>query len=159
MSDKGNQNANQDNGRSLSAENDNEIAAMPSGGNSSSAVLSSSVSASLMLPRGEMKKLVRVLRNSAVSNRRSVFMTLDLGDMGEVKLDVRLQGKKIFINAKVATQAAGAAMAYAIGELKEKLKECGLVLEEFKIENVTRRTFSDNTKRKNDECSMRILAR
>ena len=87
----------------------------------------------LLLPESEFRKLVRVLRTSSLSKRTSVFLTLDLKDMGEVKLDVRLEGKKVFITAHIRDRRAAAALSYAIGELKKKMAEIDLSLENFEF--------------------------
>jgi hypothetical protein len=91
------------------------------------------IAAASLLPESEMKKLVRVLRSSSLSKRTSVFLTLDLKELGEVKLDVRLEGKKIFITAHIADRRSAAALSYAIGELKKKMSEIDLTLERFEF--------------------------
>jgi ribosome-associated translation inhibitor RaiA len=87
----------------------------------------------ITLPPEEMKKLVRVLRNTSVNERNSVFLSLDLGELGEVKLDVKLKGKNVFIKATVNDRRAGAALSMAIGELKKQLATIQLELESFEI--------------------------
>lgn len=89
--------------------------------------------AGLALPSREMKKLVRVLRNSSLSKRTSVFLTLDLQELGEVKLDVTLKSKKVFITAHVADRRAAVALSFALGELKKQLATIDLTLEHFEV--------------------------
>lgn len=95
--------------------------------------------ATSLLPESEMKKLVRVLRSSSLSKRTSVFLTLDLKELGEVKLDVRLEGKKIFITAHITDRRSAAALSYAIGELKKKMAEIDLTLERFEFSSGNKR--------------------
>ena len=89
--------------------------------------------AQMHLPEAEFKKLVRVLRNTSLSKRASVFLTLDLKELGEVKLDVTLKGKKVFITAYIADRRAAAALSFAISELKRQLADIDLSLEKFEI--------------------------
>lgn len=94
----------------------------------------------LLLPQSEFKKLVRVLRNTSLSKRSSVFLTLDLKDLGEVRLDVTLKEKQVFIIAHVANRKAAAALTVALGELKKQLESIDLCLEGFEISNGTKTT-------------------
>ncbi|MBN2526191.1 MAG: hypothetical protein JXR76_07345 [Deltaproteobacteria bacterium] len=88
---------------------------------------------SMMLPNKEMKKLVRVLRDTSLSKRTNVLLTLDLNEFGEVKLDVTLKAKKVFITAHIMDRRAAAALSYAVGELKKQLDTIDLTLEKFEI--------------------------
>jgi hypothetical protein len=97
------------------------------------------VAAASLLSESEMKKLVRVLRSSSLSKRTSVFLTLDLKELGEVKLDVRLEGKKIFITAHITDRRSAAALSYAIGELRKKMAEIDLTLERFEFSSGNKR--------------------
>ena len=101
--------------------------------------MASTVAAASLLPESELKKLVRVLRSSSLSKRTSVFLTLDLKELGEVKLDVRLEGKKIFITAHITDRRSAAALSYAIGELRKKMAEIDLTLERFEFSSGNKR--------------------
>jgi len=85
------------------------------------------------IPEEELKKLVRVLRCSAVSGRRGVSLTLSLGELGEVRFNVRLDGDAVFIQAAVGDQRAAAALTISLGELEKRLAECDLTLGGFEI--------------------------
>ncbi|MBN2342368.1 MAG: flagellar hook-length control protein FliK [Deltaproteobacteria bacterium] len=92
------------------------------------------IGAGFGVPNEEMKKLVRVLRNSSLSKRTSVFLTLDLKQLGEVKLDVTLKAKKVYINASISDRRAAAALSYAVSELKQQLAAIDLTLEHFEVQ-------------------------
>jgi hypothetical protein len=81
----------------------------------------------------ELRKLVRVLRSSSLSGRRGVSLTLSLGELGEVRFDVRLDGKEVHIRAAVGDQRAAAALTLSLGELERRLGECDLALGGFEI--------------------------
>ncbi len=85
------------------------------------------------LPKKELKRLVRVLHNSVIAGQRRVTMSLKLPEIGEIRFDVRIIGKKVFINAAVETTKAATAMALAISDLKTLLEECGLELGRFDV--------------------------
>ncbi|MBN2719278.1 MAG: flagellar hook-length control protein FliK [Deltaproteobacteria bacterium] len=95
-----------------------------------------------LVSEAELKKLVRVLRSTSLSKRNSVFLTLDLKELGEVKLDVTLKGKKVFITAHITDRRAAAALSFAIGELKRQLSGIDLSLEQFEISRGYRRAGS-----------------
>ena len=97
------------------------------------ASLDDSLAGAIGLPPEELKKLVRVLRSSAVSGRHGVSLTLSLGTLGEVSFDVRLDGSEVHIRATVGDQRAAAALAISLGELEQRLAECDLSLAGFGI--------------------------
>jgi flagellar hook-length control protein FliK len=101
------------------------------------------VETSLIIPQRKLKKLVRILRNSHVNKRSNVFITLNLGDLGEVRLNVRLDKNKLFVDARVKNQRAGAALAYAVQELKLRLKEINLKLEGFNVQVENGRLYAN----------------
>lgn len=96
-----------------------------------------SMVAASAIPDSEMKKLVRVLRNSSLSKRASVFLTLDLKEMGEVKLDVTLHANKVYISAVIADRRAAAALSFAMGELRKQLAAIDLTLEKFEFRTLS----------------------
>ena len=117
----------------LTYHNNKEIAASTFASTPSRTHTGETVAAVTRVPEPEMKKLVRVLRNTSLSKRASVFLTLDLKELGEVKLDVTLKGKKVFITAHIADRRAAAALSFAVGELKRQLAGIDLSLEKFEI--------------------------
>jgi len=110
------------------ARNDSQISAIPHVDMPSTNSVCAQSVAGMGIPKREMKKLVRVLQHSSVGNKKSVFMTLDLGEAGEVRLDVRIKGKEVFISAYSDNKKAGAALAFAVAELKARLAKCDLKL-------------------------------
>ncbi len=75
-----------------------------------------------------IKKLVRVLRECSIAGRRSVTLTITTPRAGEIRLDVRIIGKKVFMRAMAEDPRAQAALTLAVDELKQQLRECGLEL-------------------------------
>jgi hypothetical protein len=87
----------------------------------------------LAIPVGELKKLVRILRSSSLSKRSKVLLSLDLGEQGEVRLNVTLKGKSIHIDAQVENRVAAGMLTSALMSLKQDLHQIDLLLEEFNI--------------------------
>ncbi len=85
------------------------------------------------LPREELKRLVRVLHNSAIAGETRVSVAMSLREIGEIRFDVRIVDKKVYINAMVESSRAATAMALAISELKGMLEDCGLTLAQFDV--------------------------
>ncbi|MCP4600077.1 MAG: flagellar hook-length control protein FliK [Proteobacteria bacterium] len=118
------------------------------------------------LPREELKKLVRLLHRSAIAGRRQVNLSLRLREIGEIKFDVRIVGKKVFVNAGVETLRAATAMALAISDLKDLLEEHGLELARFDVttgynkdttRGEERESPSGNTQRQTDSRSVESI--
>jgi hypothetical protein len=80
------------------------------------------------LPQREIKRLARVLQNSAVAGRRAVSVSIQLPELGEMRFDVRIENKTVFIHAFVKSDRAASALALGISTLRDKLAECDLVL-------------------------------
>jgi flagellar hook-length control protein FliK len=53
---------------------------------------------------------------------------LQLPEIGEIRFDVRIESKTVFIHAFVASERAATALALAISTLRDKLQEHDLVL-------------------------------
>ncbi len=85
------------------------------------------------LPREELKRLVRVLHNSAIAGETRVSVAMSLRELGEIRFDVRIVDKKVYINATVESSRAATAMALAISDLKGMLEDCGLTLAQFDV--------------------------
>jgi hypothetical protein len=80
------------------------------------------------LPRREIIRLAHDLHKSVVAGRESVSLGLRVPTLGEMRFDVRIAGKVVFIHAFVENEGAAAALALAVSTLKQKLEEQKLVL-------------------------------
>ena len=80
------------------------------------------------LPRKEIARLARVLHNSAIAGKRAISVSIHLPELGEMRFDVRIENKTVFLNAFVRTPRAATALALAISTLRDKLAEHDLCL-------------------------------
>jgi hypothetical protein len=82
----------------------------------------------LELFRREVERLVRVLRSPIATRKRGVSLTLDLGEIGEVRFDVQVSGIDVSIVATSGNPAAERLLATGLGALESLLSEAGLSL-------------------------------
>lgn len=80
------------------------------------------------LPRKEIIRLAHALHESVIAGRQAVSLGLRVPELGELRFDVRIAGKVVFIHAFVENEQASTALALAISTLKTKLEEHRLIL-------------------------------
>lgn len=80
------------------------------------------------LPRKEIIRLAHALHESVLAGRQAVSLGLRVPELGELRFDVRIAGKVVFIHAYVENERASTALALAIATLKAKLEEHRLIL-------------------------------
>ncbi|MDD5307690.1 MAG: flagellar hook-length control protein FliK [Deltaproteobacteria bacterium] len=76
----------------------------------------------------QSRRLVRVLLSSMAAGKPSVALTLDLGEIGEVRFDVRVSGIDVSIVAWSASPAVERMLAATVKELAAHLAAVGLSL-------------------------------
>jgi hypothetical protein len=72
-----------------------------------------------------LENLVRRLHQVAVAAKPGVGLVVSLGELGEVKIDVRFAGKTMLVRAEVGSMRAAAMLTSAVPELRERLAVLG----------------------------------
>ena len=98
------------------------------------------------LPRKEIIRLAHALHESVVAGRQTVSLGLRVPVLGELRFDVRIAGKVVFIHAFVESEQAAAALALAISTLREKLEAHKLVLGRLDVTTPEKDQFAGNNR-------------
>ena len=80
------------------------------------------------LPRHQLTELVRILHNATVAGQNQISVAIRTEQLGEIGFHVRIEAKQVYIHAFAESEKAAGALALAIGELRDRLAEVGLML-------------------------------
>jgi hypothetical protein len=80
------------------------------------------------LPQRELQRLAYQLQDSALAGSPRVSVGMVLPELGEIRFDVEIEGKVVFIHAFVDNDRAASALALAVSSLRDKLEERNLIL-------------------------------
>jgi hypothetical protein len=72
-----------------------------------------------------LEELVRRLHHASLATRSGAALVVSLGELGEVKIDVRFHGKNMLVRAEVEGPRAAAVLTSAAPELRERLAALG----------------------------------
>ncbi len=81
----------------------------------------------------DLGELVRRLHQSVLAGREKVRFSSRLEQAIEVRFDVRIEGKRVFVTANVPDARTGALLTMSLEELRERLAGCGLELAGFDV--------------------------
>lgn len=80
------------------------------------------------LPLRELDRMARALQDSALAGRPKLSLGIVLPELGEIRFDVQIAGKVVFIHAFVENERAASALALAVSALRDRLEEHRLIL-------------------------------
>jgi flagellar hook-length control protein FliK len=80
-----------------------------------------------------LEELVRRLHASSLAAKPGTALVVRLGELGEVKINVRFTGKNMLVRAEVANPLAAAALTSAVPDLKHRLAALGWRLGRLEI--------------------------
>jgi len=80
------------------------------------------------LPLRELDRMAQALHESVVAGRPKLSLGITLPELGEIRFDVQIAGKVVFIHAFVENERAASALALAISALRDRLEEHRLIL-------------------------------
>jgi hypothetical protein len=80
------------------------------------------------LPAKELERMARTLHDSALAGKPKVSLGITVPELGEIRFDVQISGKIVFIHAFVDNERAASALALAVSSLRDRLEEHHLVL-------------------------------
>lgn len=80
------------------------------------------------LPPKELERMARTLHDSALAGKPKVSLGITVPELGEIRFDVQISGKIVFIHAFVDNERAASALALAVSSLRDRLEEHKLVL-------------------------------
>ena len=80
------------------------------------------------LPLRELDRLAQALHDSAIAGRPKISLGVVLPELGEIRFDVQIAGKVVFVHAFVENERAASALALAVSALRERLEQHQLVL-------------------------------
>lgn len=72
-----------------------------------------------------LENLVRRLHQEGLAEKPGAGLVVGLGELGEVKIDVRFAGRTMLVRAEVADQRAAALLTTAVPELRARLAALG----------------------------------
>ena len=80
------------------------------------------------LPFEELERVARTLQDCALAGKPKVSLGVMVPELGEIRFDVQIVGKIVFIHAFVDSEEAAAALGAAVSALRDRLEEHRLVL-------------------------------
>ena len=80
------------------------------------------------LPAEEIERVARTLQDCALAGKPKITLGVVVPELGEIRFDVQIAGKVVFIHAFVDSDQAAAALAAAVSSLRDRLEEHRLVL-------------------------------
>ena len=80
------------------------------------------------LPAEELERVARTLHDCALAGKPKVSLGVMVPELGEIRFDVQIVGKIVFIHAFVDSEEAAAALGAAVSALRDRLEEHRLVL-------------------------------
>ena len=80
------------------------------------------------VPAEELERVARTLHDCALAGKPKISLGVVVPELGEIRFDVQIAGKVVFIHAYVDNEQTSAALAAAVSGLRDRLEAHHLVL-------------------------------